>query len=150
MKKFFLFFFTLIVFISCDPEFHDYYIISNKCNEKIEVDVTFSSGSNKYFEIQPNSESLFHTEEWIGGKSNIEIIDSIFENIVIKKGDSISPLNYANHTLWEKVNIESSRRNRYYTEVEYYLYVNPDDFINTPSGKRQMLSHKEDSVKLSH
>jgi hypothetical protein len=130
MRKYVLFFIALVLSISCDPEFHDYFIISNKCNEKIEVNVTFNTDTNskKTFQILPSSEYFFYSEEWVGGKSNIENIDLIFKEIVIKKGDSISHINYASHKYWEKDNIESSRKWSYYTEVNYYLYVKSEYF----------------------
>jgi hypothetical protein len=128
MRKYLLFITALFVFASCDPLFHDDFIISNKCNEKIKVSITYYTGIDTTFEIQPESECLFYSDEGVRGVSRIEKIDNLFEDIVIQKGDAVSAIDYTKHDAWEKENVESSRRNRYYTDVKYYLYITPDDF----------------------
>jgi hypothetical protein len=119
---------TLFVLFSCDPTFHDDYIIVNKCDKTITVNVTFNNGNNKQFEIQPSSEYLFYSDEWVGGKSRIEEIDMLFKTIVIIKENSSSLINYANHKLWEKQNVDGTCRSNYCTDVKYYLYIYSKDF----------------------
>ena len=128
MRKYFLLIIAFLVFMSCDPLFHDDFIIPNKCSEKIKVSIKYYAGNDTTFEIQPESECLFYSEEWVGGASRIEKIDYLFEDIVVQKGDAVSVVDYTKHDVWEKENVESSRRHRYYTDVKYYLYITPDDF----------------------
>ena len=125
MKRNILLLITLTFLASCDPLFTDRFFISNSCKEKIDVNVTLYNDSIEAFEIVPGSEYLFYIDEWVGGVSEIEKIDFLFKNVTITKGDSVSQKNYANHSYWKKINVESSHRLRYYTEVKYYLYIKP-------------------------
>jgi len=128
MKKNIILLITLFFFVSCDPLFHDDFIIVNNCDKDISVSIVFSNSETQNFVVEYQTEYLFHNEEWVGGKSQIEKIDRLFKTITIKKGEIISNINYANHQLWKKENVESSRKNQYYTNVRYYLIVNPEDF----------------------
>jgi hypothetical protein len=126
---------TLIVLVSltlvsCDPLFHDDFIIVNNCREEMQVSITYHDTKKQNFIVNPLSEFLFHSEEWVGGVSKIESIDYLFTTIIVKKGEAISNKDYVSHTLWTKENVPSSRRNQYYTNVKYYLIINPEDFEN--------------------
>jgi hypothetical protein len=118
-----------LVFVACDPLFHDDFIIVNNCNDDINVSVIYRKGDKQSFIINPHSECTFFYDEWIGGGvSKVEKIDYIFKEIVITKDSTVSIINYVDYRLWRKENLESSRRNAYYTKVRYYLTVNPEDF----------------------
>ena len=128
MKRNIILFIILFFIVACDPLFHDDFIIVNNCSQNIDVSIIFYSGNNQNFVIPPQTEYLIHFEEWVGGASRIETIDRIFKTIIVKKENSVSNVNYANYHFWEKKNVENSRRAKYYTDVKYYLTINPKDF----------------------
>ena len=114
--------------MACDPLFHDDFIVENKCSQNIDVSVTFHSGNIQNFVVSPKTEYLFHSKEWVGGTSRIENIDYLFSSIIVKKEDSVSSVNYADHHFWEKRNVKESKRSAYYTDVKYYLTVDSEYF----------------------
>ena len=118
----------ILAFTSCDPLFHDDFIIINNCNEDINVSVTYQAGDKQNFIVSSLSEYTFHDNEWSGGVSQVEKIDYIFQTIDITKDSIASKINYVNYRLWRKENVESSRQFTYYTKVKYYLTINPKDF----------------------
>lgn len=115
-------------FISCDPTFHDDFIIVNNCNEDINVSVIYKKGNEQNFIVKSQSEYTFYYSEWVGGASNEEDIDCIFQEITITKDSVVSKANYADYHLWKKENVEDSKRAMYYTNVKYYLIITPKDF----------------------
>lgn len=117
-----------ILLASCETDYYDYFIITNRCDENIEVDVTFSNerNNNMSFPISANSEFLFFSENWDSERSRYT--NSIFKSIAIRKGDSTSPINYADDIYWEKVKVQNSWGCRISFEVYFYLYINPEDF----------------------
>jgi predicted double-glycine peptidase len=117
-----------IVCTSCDPLFHDEFIVVNNCDSDIHVTVLFKNGNEQQFDVEVDSEYLFFTDEWVGGISYPMKINNIFEKIIVMKGDTISNRDYGDYNLWEKENVDSSKRACYYTFVKYYLYVNMKDF----------------------
>jgi len=113
---------------SCDPLFHDDFIIVNNCNEDINVSVICTEGNEQNFMVPAQSEYAFYTDEWVGGVSELKKINYIFKEITVTKDSMISKINYVDYTLWQQEPVESSRRIFYYTDVKYFLPVNPEDF----------------------
>jgi hypothetical protein len=114
--------------MSCDPQFHDDFIIVNKCNEDINVSIFYQNGNEQNFIVKSQSEYTFYYSEWVGGVSNEEDIDYIFREITITNDSVVSKANYADYHLWKKENVEDSKRAMYYTNVKYYLIITPKDF----------------------
>ena len=52
--------FGAMMFMGCDPLFHDDFIILNKCSQNIDVSITYRSGDVKDFTVSPQTEYLFH------------------------------------------------------------------------------------------
>ena len=128
MKKIVKMALIALILTSCDPLFHDDFIIMNNCDEYINVTIIFANKDEKSFKIKPRTEVLIFSEEWVGGKSSPEKIDYIFKEITVSCNDNTSKINYVDHKLWKKEDIKSSKRFAYYTDVKYYLYVNLEDF----------------------
>jgi len=118
----------LFIFVSCDPLFHDDFIIVNNCNDDINVSVVHEKGNEQTFTVKALSEYLFFEDEWVGGASKVEKINYIFQEIVITKDSTISKINYVDYHLWNKEDVKSSKKFAYYTNVKYYLPINPEDF----------------------
>ncbi|MDR0828846.1 MAG: hypothetical protein LBN95_01880 [Prevotellaceae bacterium] len=129
MKTKILFIIELILILcSCDPLFHDDFIIVNECNDNITVEIEDYNQNRDTFNLYANQDTIFYFNEWAGGYSQIEYISKLFSSIRIKKNNIYSQINYNNYQLWVKENIESSKHNAYYTRVRYYLYIKPEDF----------------------
>jgi hypothetical protein len=119
---------SMLLFSSCDPLFHDDFIIVNNCNEAINVTWKAHSGNSHSFVVLPSNDTIFLYSEWIGGHSNIEYIDNAFEYITVEKNGHISTIDFTNHTMWYQENVESSKHFAYYTHVKYYLIIKPEYF----------------------
>ena len=102
--------------------------IVNNCNDDINASVILQKGDELNFIVIAQSEYVFFYDEWVGGTSHKEKIDYIFKEIAIKRDTIISRINYVDSRLWKKENVESSRKYKYYTNVNYYLTVTPKDF----------------------
>ena len=116
--------------VSCDPLFHDDFIIVNNCDDDVNISVIHQNGDEQLFDVRSHSEIIFFSDEWVGGKSNSEKINIIFKIITVTKDNIVSKINYVDSSLWRKENVEDSRRNKYYINVKYYLTIYPEDFKN--------------------
>jgi hypothetical protein len=123
-----IFILIALFFISCDPTFHDDFIIVNKCNEDINVSIFYQNGNEQNFIVKSQSEYTFYYSERVGGVSKEEKIGYIFQEITLTKDSVVSKANYADYHLWKKENVEDSKRAMYYTNVKYYLIITPKDF----------------------
>ncbi|MDR3046791.1 MAG: hypothetical protein LBU51_04135 [Bacteroidales bacterium] len=56
-----------VFFASCEPLFHDDFIIANNCDEDIYVSVTFYNGQDTIFVVNSYQEYPFYYSEWVGG-----------------------------------------------------------------------------------
>ena len=128
MKRNIILFITTLITVACDPLFHDDFIIKNNCDKTIDVHIVFYSNNDTVFQVEPFSEYLFYYDEWVGGHSDIEKVNRIFKKINVTKNGVVSKINYVDYNLWLQKNVESSRHNFYYTNVKYYLTINPEDF----------------------
>ena len=134
MKKVYFIVISLMLLVSCvdtyDHDYNDFFVVSNDCDEQIDVSVTYPSDIIQSFQILPGSKQTFHYEACIE-PSNIEKIDQLFEKIEVRKGDVFSKKDYTNHEYWEKVEIKEGSDIHYWghwIRVDYYLHVRPEDF----------------------
>ncbi|MBP5589330.1 MAG: hypothetical protein J6X26_02210 [Bacteroidales bacterium] len=134
MKKVCFIIISLMLLVSCkeDTYDHDYnyfFVVSNDCDEQIDVSVTYPSDVIQSFQISPGSKQTFHYEACIE-PSNIEKIDQMFKIIEVRKGDVFSKKDYTNHEYWEKVEIKEGIDNYWnrWIRVDYYLHIRSEDF----------------------
>ncbi|MBP5589755.1 MAG: hypothetical protein J6X26_04390 [Bacteroidales bacterium] len=132
MKHYLLFIIPILLMVSCvspyDHDYNDFFVVSNKCDEQIDVSVTYPSDVIQSFQISPGSKYTFHYEACYT-PSNIEKIDTMFKKIEVRKGDNLSRKDYTNHEYWKKVDISSyDNYFSHWKRVDYYLHIRPEDF----------------------
>ncbi|MBP5589184.1 MAG: hypothetical protein J6X26_01465 [Bacteroidales bacterium] len=129
MKKVYFIIISLLLLVSCvdtyDHDYNDFFVVSNDCDEQIDVSVTYPSDVIQSFQISPGSKQTFHYEACIE-PSNIEKIDQMFKKIEVRKGDAFSLKDYTNHEYWEKVEVKPGSDP--WIRVDYYLHIRSEDF----------------------
>jgi hypothetical protein len=103
---------------SCDPEYNDFYFVTNNCKETIDVKITLWNEQIVDFEITPKDSFLFYQEFGVVGNISGQYI---CKQIVIIKDGIVSQKQYLNADDW--IPIDIGKRDK-----EWYLTINPEDF----------------------
>jgi hypothetical protein len=111
------------IILGCDPERYYDYLITNNCNEFIEVKIIDGHDKNLNFQIEPRATKLVYSYTTCQPLDSqmIELIESFFKEIVITKENDISKVNYINIDLWD-----FKATSKFHANI--YLTINPEDF----------------------
>jgi len=121
MKRAYLIFTGLFLFISCDKfRYFDYFIV-NECDESISVYIDVGRNNvSKIIIILPNDTTLVHQGEAFTELED-RLVEFYFNEITITKGGTVSKNNYINRNRWD-----FKPTSKYHANS--YLTVKPGDF----------------------